>query len=150
MRFLDRRLSIGRGGERRHHSGDTERARTRLSLAPSFRNDIDDRAAAFFPIVVRQALAVGTRCAALHLRDIGRAWRSKTERCAELIAHRLDQQSSIRNSKCEWRDGARFVARIDGAAEQQIALAAIVGCFAASTVPAEGERRCLYLPRSPA
>ena len=134
-----------------HHAGHAERAGTRMALSPSFRNDVHHPApAALFPVVAAAALPVRSGRAQSHPRGIERRGRTQPNRRAQLVSQRLGKQASIRNERCQRRHHAGIVARIDLAAEQQIALATVIARVGAPAVPAECKRRRLHFPRSPA
>ena len=64
-----------------HHAGDAKRAGARVSLAPAFRDDVhDNAAAAFLPIVAARTHAVGAGGARPHSRDVERRRATQPER----------------------------------------------------------------------
>jgi hypothetical protein len=86
-----RRLVVGGGRERRHHSA-TPSALERVALAPAFGDDVDhDPGAALLPIVAARANAVGTGRAGAQFREVELDRAPQPDRAAGLVAHGLDQ-----------------------------------------------------------
>ena len=91
-------LAVRRGGERRHHAGDAERAGARVALPPAFGDDVDDGA--------RRGTSPSRRRCSARAVGAGRAARARSRRraspaCqqahrrAELAAERLAQQPAV-------------------------------------------------------
>ena len=142
-------LSVRCRGERGHHPCNAERARSRMALTPAFGDDIDDRAAAaFLPVVLAARATVGAGRAAANDRRVQHHRRRQVQRRAEAAGDRLAEQAAEGHRCRERPNRAGFRSRVDGAAEQQVLLAAIDTRLDAAVVPAECRRHCLHVPRS--
>src|SRR5690349_2863508 len=139
MRWPHLALAIGRGRERCHHAGDTERARARLALTPALRHHVDDFAAALAPIVGRVTATIGTCGALLQLHGVEGEIGAQVKRRRYLVFDGLGKEPSVRNVEGHRSRATVFAWCIDGASEEEVVLAAAIARLRTAQVPPERE-----------